>query len=46
MALERVQKVMAEQGMCSRRAAEQIILEGRVKVNGHPVNLGDKMDVS
>ena len=46
MALERVQKVMAEQGMCSRRAAEQIILEGRVKVNGHPVNLGDKMDVN
>lgn len=26
--------------------SEQIILEGRVKVNGHPVNLGDKMDVN
>ena len=46
MALERIQKVMAEQGMCSRRAAEQIILEGRVKVNGHPVRLGDKMDIN
>lgn len=45
MALERIQKVMAEQGLCSRRAAEQIIGEGRVKVNGHPVSLGDKMDV-
>lgn len=46
MAQERIQKVMAEQGLCSRRAAEQIILEGRVKVNGHPVKLGDKMDVN
>lgn len=46
MALERIQKVMAEQGLCSRRAAEQIILEGRVKVNGHPARLGDKMDVN
>ena len=35
---------MAEQGLCSRRAAEQIIAEGRVKVNGHPVKVGDKMD--
>lgn len=41
---ERIQKLMAENGMCSRRAAEQIIQEGRVKVNGHPVKLGDKMD--
>ena len=46
MALERIQKVMAEQGLCSRRAAEQIILEGRVKINGHPAHLGDKMDVN
>ena len=46
MALERIQKVMAEQGLCSRRAAEQIILEGRVKVKGHPARLGDKMDVN
>ena len=46
MALERIQKVMAEQGLCSRRAAEQIILEGRVKINGHPARLGDKMDVN
>ena len=37
MAEERIQKIMAEQGLCSRRAAEQIIAEGRVKVNGHPV---------
>ena len=35
---------MSEQGLCSRRAAEQIIAEGRVKVNGHPAKVGDKMD--
>lgn len=44
MAQERIQKIMAEQGLCSRRAAEQIIAEGRVKLNGHPVKVGDKMD--
>lgn len=44
MAEIRIQKVMADQGLCSRRAAEQIIREGRVKVNGHPASLGDKMD--
>ena len=44
MAEERIQKIMSEQGLCSRRAAEQIIAEGRVTVNGHPVKVGDKMD--
>lgn len=40
----RIQKVLAGQGVCSRRAAEQLIREGRVKLNGRPVTLGDKMD--
>lgn len=40
----RIQKVLAEQGVCSRRAAEQLIREGRVKLNGRPVTIGDKMD--
>ena len=44
MAKIRIQKVMADNGLCSRRAAEQVIQEGRVKVNGHPVRLGDQMD--
>ena len=44
MALERIQKIMSEQGLCSRRAAEQIIAEGRVKVNGRVAGVGDKMD--
>ena len=44
MAEERIQKVLADQTELSRRAAEKLIAEGRVKVNGHPVGLGDKMD--
>ncbi len=44
MAEERIQKVLSDQGFCSRRAAERLIAEGRVKVNGRPVTLGDKMD--
>ncbi|MBQ8610971.1 MAG: rRNA pseudouridine synthase [Oscillospiraceae bacterium] len=40
----RIQKVLSELGLCSRRAAEQIIQEGRVTLNGRPVQLGDKMD--
>ena len=41
---ERIQKVMADNGLCSRRAAEAMIEAGRVKVNGRPIKLGDKMD--
>lgn len=44
MASERIQKVMAARGLCSRRAAEAMIKAGRVRVNGHPVKLGDSMD--
>lgn len=44
MKKERIQKVMAASGVCSRRAAEVMIKAGRVKVNGHAVKLGDSMD--
>jgi pseudouridine synthase len=41
----RLQKFLAEAGVASRRAAEQIILAGRVYVNGQPVcRLGIKVD--
>lgn len=46
MSQERIQKVMAQCGLCSRRAAEKIINENRVKLNGRPVKLGDKMDTA
>lgn len=41
---ERLQKVIAQAGVASRRAAEQLILEGRVAVNGEQVSkLGTKV---
>ena len=42
----RIQKAMSDLGICSRRAAEQMIADGRVRVNGRPVSLGDKMDMA
>ncbi|MBP5579641.1 MAG: rRNA pseudouridine synthase, partial [Ruminococcus sp.] len=38
----RIQKMIADCGVCSRRKAEELITKGRVKLNGHPVKLGDK----
>ena len=40
--LHRVQKLMSNYGYCSRRKAEEIIQDGRVKVNGKPITIGDK----
>lgn len=44
MSEERVQKVLANAGVASRRACEQLIVAGRVFVNGNVVSLGDKCD--
>lgn len=42
---ERLQKLMARAGIASRRAAEKLIREGKVTVNGHVVTeLGVKAD--
>ncbi|MED4941489.1 pseudouridine synthase [Heyndrickxia coagulans] len=42
--MERLQKVIAQAGVTSRRKAEQLILEGKVKVNGEMVRtLGTKV---
>ncbi|MGN0630630.1 MAG: pseudouridine synthase [Ruminococcus sp.] len=38
----RIQKMLADAGYCSRRKAEALISAGKVKLNGHPVKLGDK----
>jgi 23S rRNA pseudouridine2605 synthase len=43
---ERVQKIIAERGVCSRRAAEKLIEEGRVRVNGRKVELGARCDTA
>lgn len=40
----RLQKYLADCGLCSRRAAEQLIEEGRVTVNGAVAQIGCKVD--
>ncbi|MBP3389326.1 MAG: rRNA pseudouridine synthase [Clostridia bacterium] len=44
MAVIRLQKFLSERGIASRRKAEELIEAGKVKVNGRPVKLGDKVD--
>ncbi|KPL59731.1 pseudouridine synthase [Rossellomorea vietnamensis] len=45
--MERLQKVIAHSGVASRRKAEQLIIEGKVKVNGKVVKeLGTKVSQS
>ena len=43
---ERVQKVLSQWGIASRRKAEKMILAGRIQINGHTANLGDKVDLT
>lgn len=44
---ERLQKIIAAAGVCSRRKAEELILEGKVKVNGVIIDtLGFKASTS
>ena len=38
----RVQKILTNYGYCSRRKAEELIKEGKVRINGRPISLGDK----
>src|SRR3990167_5859816 len=42
---EKLQKVMARAGLCSRREAENWIAMGRVTVNGAKAKLGDRVTV-
>lgn len=41
---ERLQKILAQAGLGSRRACEELISEGRVTVNGRLATLGQKAD--
>ena len=42
---ERLQKILSEAGICSRRAAEKLIEQGRVKVNGITASVGESADI-
>ena len=39
----RLQKLLSQCGIASRRKAEQMIIDGHVKVNGKTAQLGDKV---
>jgi 23S rRNA pseudouridine2605 synthase len=39
----RLQKYLADAGICSRRAAEALVAQGEVWVNGEPAKLGQKI---
>jgi 23S rRNA pseudouridine2605 synthase len=40
--MERVQKMLSGRGYCSRRKAEELIKDGRVKVNNVVITIGDQ----
>lgn len=44
MAEERVQRALARAGFGSRRSCEELIVQGRVHVNGDLATLGDRVD--
>jgi len=46
MAAIRLQKILSQAGLASRREAEQWIREGRVRVNGRVATLGERADLS
>jgi 23S rRNA pseudouridine2605 synthase len=39
--MERVQKLLSSYGFCSRRKAEELIKQGRVRVNNKEISIGD-----
>ena len=41
---ERLQKILASRGVCSRRKAEELLTAGRVSVNGATASLGESAD--
>ncbi len=43
---ERIQKIIANAGFCSRRKAEDYIKKGRVVVNTHIAEIGESADIS
>lgn len=42
--MERLQKILSARGVCSRRAAEELLIAGRITCNGRVCRLGDSAD--
>lgn len=42
----RINRFLSDAGFCSRRAADELIKEGRVTIDGKIASLGDKTDIS
>ena len=40
---KRLNKYIADSGYCSRREADRLIQEGKVKINGRVAGLGDRV---
>ena len=43
---DKIQKILANLGVGSRRQIEQWIREGRVTVNGKPAHIGERFNLS
>ena len=41
----RLQKIIANAGICSRRKAEELLIEGRITINGKSAHIGDKANI-
>ena len=41
---ERIQKILSEAGVCSRRKAEELVRAGAVKIDGHRATIGQQVD--
>ena len=41
---KRLNKYLSEAGFCSRRSADKLIDEGRVKINGTLATMGEKVN--
>jgi len=44
--MQRIQKIIANSGYCSRRKAEDLIKNGKVILNDSIANIGDKAETS
>ena len=42
----RLNKYLAGTGLCSRRKADELIAQGRVTINGHPAQAGDRVQAT